>query len=163
MNPVRTVARDVPPAVGGNARIVRASRTTLRHRQHGGIRDAPSVTYSEGLAVGYRWYDQEKIEPLFPFGHGLSYTHFEYSGLTVASTSTGLEVTFTLRNTGKVRGSEVPQVYLGQERSLVAFTRVELDAGASRKITLSIGRRALSNWSIERHDWVSPKAPLGST
>lgn len=117
-------------------------------------RNAPVVTYSEGLAVGYRWYDQEKLEPLFPFGHGLSYTRFNYSGLNISNTRSGLEVTFTLRNTGKERGSEVPQVYLGHSRVLAAFRRVELNAGASCRITVQIGTRALSYWSTERHDWV---------
>ena len=125
--------------------------------------NAPIVTYSEGVAVGYRWYDQEELEPLFPFGHGLSYTSFEYSGLNIVATREGLEVTFTLRNTGAVRGSEAPQVYLGPPehptvpmppRSLAAFRREELNAGASRRITVQIGMRALSYWSSERHDWV---------
>ena len=125
--------------------------------------NAPSVTYSEGLAVGYRWYDQEKLQPLFPFGHGLSYTRFEYSALSI----TGHEVTFTLRNTGKVRGSEVPQVYVGSPHSLAAFRRVELDAGASSRITLQIGTRALSYWSTERHDWMmsegAPRIYVGAS
>lgn len=125
--------------------------------------NAPAVTYSEGLAVGYRWETQEKLEPLFPFGLGLSYTHFEYSGLIISSTHEGLEVKFTLRNTGAVRGSEVPQVYLGPPqnppapmppRSLAAFQRVELNAGASCTVTLRIDKRALSYWSSERHDWM---------
>jgi beta-glucosidase len=121
------------------------------------------VVYSEGLEVGYRWYDQEGIQPLFPFGHGLSYTHFEYSGLTVAPVRSDVDVTFTLSNTGTLGGSDVPQVYLGSPehppvpmppRSLVAFQRVELAAGASRTITLRIGKRAFSYWSNERRDWV---------
>jgi beta-glucosidase len=128
--------------------------------------NAPAVTYSEGLTVGYRWYDQQELQPLFPFGHGLSYTRFEYSGLVVTTMQSGLEVTFTLRNAGRVRGSEVPQVYLGPPehspvpmppRSLAAFRRVELDAGASCKVTVQIGTRALSYWSPERHDWVLAK------
>jgi beta-glucosidase len=116
------------------------------------IEDAPPAgeTYTEGIAVGYRWYDQQKLEPLFPFGHGLSYTSFEYSNLVVA----GQEVTFTLRNTGKTRGSEVPQLYLGPKRSLAAFRRVELAPGATCRITIHIDQRAFSYWSTEKHDWV---------
>ncbi len=125
--------------------------------------DAPVVTYSEGLAVGYRWYDQERLQPLFPFGYGLSYTKFEYSGLALKPTAAGLEATFTLRNTGRAHGSEVVQLYLGSPegspvpmppQSLAAFERVELAAGASRMITLRADERALSYWSIERHAWV---------
>jgi beta-glucosidase len=124
--------------------------------------NAPEVRYSEGLAVGYRWYDQEKIEPLFPFGFGLSYTRFEYSGLAVKPAADGLDVTFTVRNAGRVRGSEVAQVYLGAPerppvptppRALVAFARVELEAGASRPLTLRIPARAFSYWSVEKHGW----------
>lgn len=124
--------------------------------------NAPVVNYSEGFAVGYRWYDQEKLQPLFPFGHGLSYTRFEYSALAATSTPSGLTVTFTLRNTGGMRGSEVAQVYIGPAehspvplpiRSLAAFRRVELNAGAACRITLQIDKRALSYWSIERHSW----------
>jgi beta-glucosidase len=66
----------------------------------GTVPDAPPVTYSEGIAVGYRWYDQQQIEPLFPLGHGLSYTHFEYSGLVVRHVANGFDVIFTVRNIG---------------------------------------------------------------
>jgi beta-glucosidase len=120
------------------------------------------VTYSEGLAVGYRWYDQERLTPLFPFGHGLSYTRFEYLGLKLRRTGAGLQATFTVRNAGRVRGSEVAQLYLGPPegsggpmppKSLAAFERADLEAGAARTVTLQIGQRALSYWSTERHAW----------
>jgi len=125
--------------------------------------DAPAVTFSEGIAVGYRWYDQQNIEPLFPFGHGLSYTRFEYSNLTVEAATAGLDVSFTLRNAGRVAGAEVAQIYLGPAegapvrmamKSLAAFRRVELGAGQSRRVTLHVDARALEYWSVDRHDWV---------
>jgi len=97
--------------------------------------NAPLVTYSEGLAVGYRWLDQEGIEPLFAFGHGLSYTRFEYSGLTVTPRTSGADVTVTVRNVGPVRGSEVVQMYAGSPSILAAFQRIELAAGESRLVT----------------------------
>jgi beta-glucosidase len=116
--------------------------------------NAPDVVYSEGTAVGYRWYEREKIEPLFVFGHGLSYTSFEYSNLRLTRRDEGVDVTFTLRNTGGVRGAEAPQVYLGlPDFALAVFARMELDAGASRTITLCIEKRALSFWSTEEHGW----------
>jgi len=124
--------------------------------------NAPRVTFSEGIAVGYRWYDQERIQPLVPFGHGLSYTRFEYSNLTVKRDDDGVDVTFTLRNAGLRRGAEVAQVYLGPAdhaeppRSLVGFQRVELAPGRSRRVSIRIAARGLSYWSVERHDWVIP-------
>lgn len=115
--------------------------------------------YAEGIAVGYRGYDQRKIEPLYPFGHGLSYTRFEYSDLAV----TGEDVTVTVRNAGSRAGTEVVQVYLGPAanapvpmapRALAGFERVELEPGRSKRVTIRMGVRALSYWSVERHGWV---------
>jgi len=118
-------------------------------------RIASKANYSEGLAVGYRWLDQEGIEPLFAFGHGLSYTRFEYADLVLNGTG---KATFVVRNAGPVRGSEVVQLYLGPGRNLAAFQRIELAAGESRTVTLAIPPRAMSNWSVERHAWVHPSA-----
>jgi beta-glucosidase len=124
--------------------------------------NAPAVRYTEGLSVGYRWYDQERIEPLFPFGFGLSYTRFTYSNLLLKPGVKGLDVTFTVRNGGSVRGSEVVQVYLERParpavpmplRSLAAFETVELDPGASRTLTLRIAPRAFEYWTTDLHDW----------
>jgi len=104
------------------------------------------TTYSEGVNVGYRWFDKEKIDPLFAFGFGLSYSSFEYSGLKIdASPDGGLDVTVHIRNTSSVGSDEVPQVYLGKPgeipagvqfpvRSLVAFDRIHLAAGESKTV-----------------------------
>jgi beta-glucosidase len=124
-----------------------------------------AVTFTEGIAVGYRWYDQQNLEPLFPFGYGLSYTRFEYTDIGVRRAGEGLDVSFTLRNSGRRRGAEAPQVYVGAApaapvamapKSLAAFASVELDAGQSRRLTLHIDARALSYWSAETHAWVLP-------
>ncbi len=123
--------------------------------------DGPSGNvYEEGVAVGYRWYDQRKIEPLFPFGHGLSYTRFEYSDLAV----TGEDIAVTVRNARSRAGTEVVQVYLGPAanapvpmaaKALAGFERVELGPGRSKRVTIRISARALSYWSTERHGWVA--------
>ena len=108
------------------------------------------TTYSEGVNVGYRWFDKQNIEPLFAFGHGLSYTTFDYSGLKVAKSSDGgLDVNVQIKNTGTMDSDEVPQVYLGEPanipngvqfpvRALVAFDRVHLKAGETKSVTLHV-------------------------
>jgi beta-glucosidase len=125
------------------------------------------TTYSEGVNVGYRWFDKENIEPLFPFGHGLSYTTFEYSGLKVRKSSNGgLDVGLTIKNTGAMDSDEVPQVYLGAPsvipdgvqfpiRALAAFDRVHIPAGASRAVTLHVAPRQLQYWSTKDGKWVT--------
>ena len=124
------------------------------------------TTYSEGIFVGYRWFDQQQREPLYPFGYGLSYTHFEYSELRVKPAADGgLDVALQLRNAGSTGGDEVLQLYLGPpaqrapnaqfaERALGAFQRVHLAAGQVRQVTLHVKPRALSYWSTDRGQWV---------
>ncbi|MFI7316572.1 beta-glucosidase [Streptomyces venezuelae] len=119
--------------------------------------------YSEGILVGHRWYDAEGVRPLFPFGHGLSYTTFDYRDLSVRTVGRGLDVTFTVRNTGKRDGITVPQVYVGPSpdlameqarRVLGGYERVALGAGQRRRVTVHVDRRTLSAWDAERHGWV---------
>ncbi|HTU34073.1 MAG TPA: glycoside hydrolase family 3 C-terminal domain-containing protein [Candidatus Acidoferrum sp.] len=130
------------------------------------------TTYSEGIFVGYRWFDQQKLQPLFPFGFGLSYTRFAYSQMRVARASDGgLDVRFTLRNDGAVPGGEVPQVYLDAPqnppgdgaqfavRALGAFDRVHLAAGESRAVTLHVPLRALEYWSVAKSQWMLVTGP----
>ncbi|MBB5339092.1 beta-glucosidase family protein [Tunturiibacter gelidoferens] len=128
------------------------------------------TTYSEGVDVGYRWFDKEKIEPLFPFGFGLSYTTFEYSDLKVAKASDhGLDVSVRVKNTGTVAGDEVPQVYLDAPeqqpqgvqfapKTLAAFDRVTLAPGESKDVTMHVWPRALEYWSVAEKKWVRSDA-----
>ncbi|MGW7424131.1 beta-glucosidase [Streptomyces sp. NPDC054813] len=118
--------------------------------------------YSEGIHVGYRWYDAQGVRPLFPFGHGLSYTSFAYSDVHARWTRGGLEVTFNVRNTGRRTGVEVPQVYVGRSpdlrldqavRVLGGFRRMVLRAGERRRVTVRIAARTLSSWDARRHRW----------
>jgi len=128
--------------------------------------DGHSVNFSEGLLIGYRWYDSKKLAPLFPFGHGLSYTTFTYSNLSYAPDTAGLEISFTLKNSGKVAGAEAPQVYIGAPevpkgvqvvpQKLVAFDRVELAPGQEKRLTLHISKRELSYWSTKNGYWILP-------
>lgn len=129
------------------------------------------TTYSEGVNVGYRWFDKENIEPLFPFGYGLSYTAFEYSGLKVEKAADGgLDVSVDIRNTGNADSDEVPQVYLGAPgnvpqgvqfpvRALVAFDRVQIPAGSARTVSLHVPERQMEYWSTAEQKWVRPDGP----
>ena len=138
-----------------------------RHPVAGDVRRYPGVNgveeYSEGVHVGHRWYDAEDVRPLFPFGHGLSYTSFAYEDLGVERTGDGLEVVFTVRNTGRRDGVDIPQVYVGPspdlqidraERVLGGYQRLALKAGESRRVTVRVDERTLSSWNAERHGWV---------
>jgi beta-glucosidase len=128
------------------------------------------TTYSEGVDIGYRWFDREKIEPLFPFGFGLSYTAFDYSGLKVKKAGDGgLDVTVLVKNTGSVAGDEVPQVYLDAPaerpqgvqfavKTLAAFDRVALAAGESKVVRLHVAPRSLEYWSVAEKRWVRSDA-----
>jgi beta-glucosidase len=121
--------------------------------------------YDEGIDIGYRWFDRHGIEPLFPFGFGLSYTHFDYSRLRVRRTSDGgLEVECTVRNSGARPSDEVVQVYLGAPeappegamfavRSLADFARITLPPGATRRVHLHIAPERLRYWSVRDSAW----------
>ena len=114
--------------------------------------------YSEGVLVGYRYFDANRIQPLFPFGHGLSYTGFRYSNLT--PTAEGVE--FDLTNTGSAGGAEVAQVYIGMPSQpgvpqppaqLKGFRKVFLAAGQTTHIYMPMDSRAFSYWDVSSHAW----------
>jgi beta-glucosidase len=121
------------------------------------------VHYSEGLLMGYRHYDTRKVTPRLPFGHGLSYTRFEYSELEVTADGDGALVQFELRNAGERDGQEVVQVYLHDceaslerpEQELVAFRKVELAAGSSTSVELRLDRRAFSFYEPAQSAWLA--------
>jgi beta-glucosidase len=124
------------------------------------------VLYGEGLFVGYRYYDAKKLEPLFPFGHGLSYTTFEYGNIKLGSPqfteADGLDVSFDLRNTGRYSGKEAFQVYVRDIRSLLVrpekelkyFAKIELAPGESKIVTLHLDREAFWYFNPARDAWV---------
>jgi beta-glucosidase len=119
--------------------------------------------YSEGIDVGYRWYDAQGQPTLFPFGYGLSYTTFAYSRPHARQEHHGLTVRFTLTNTGRRAGDEVAQVYLGPSpdvhdaqqaaRSLAGYQKVHLDPGESRTVTVTVDERQLQHWDTTTHAW----------
>ncbi len=117
------------------------------------------VHYDEGLKVGYKWYDAEHKEPLFPFGFGLSYTTFAYSQLKV-QLGNSLQVSFTVKNTGQRAGAEIAQVYASlpaaagePPRRLVGYKKVELQAGESRRVELPVESLYLSIYDTASHGW----------
>ncbi|MBQ8989335.1 MAG: glycoside hydrolase family 3 C-terminal domain-containing protein [Prevotella sp.] len=123
--------------------------------------------YKEGIYVGYRWTDKQKIKPLFAFGHGLSYTTFKLGKLSADKTqiTTDDKITFTVNvtNTGKLAGAETVQLYISDKvasvdrpvKELKAFQKVYLQPGESRDVTLTIGRDALSFYDEATHAWVA--------
>ena len=123
--------------------------------------------FSEGIFVGYRYYDQHHQTPLFPFGYGLSYSTFALSRLTASATRDGgARATVTLRNTGHRAGSEVVQAYLRFPRSRRApptaqgIREVFLVPGASRVITLALPRSSFEYFSSQRNAWVTARGRL---
>lgn len=124
-----------------------------------------AVHYGEGIFVGYRHYDHRQIEPLFPFGHGLSYTTFEYIALEAparARIGEPVEVRLTVRNSGTRRGKETVQLYVHDRRAslarppreLKAFASVELEAGESRTLVFQLDERAFAFYHPDLHRWL---------
>ena len=119
------------------------------------------VTYSEGVFVGYRGYDRSQVKPLYPFGHGLTYTTFEYSDLKVTPAKGGCDVQITLTNTGAYDASEVVQVYVGEEnpsvprpvKELKAFKKAHLATGESQVLNFRLDNEAFAFYDVESHDW----------
>jgi beta-glucosidase len=128
-----------------------------------------TVTYTEGLLVGYRWFDTKKIEPLFPFGHGLSYTKFKYSKLKLTpdkdSKSAAVTVEFEIANTGAREGAEAAQVYVmpvkpSVERplkELKGFAKVSLKPGGKQTVSFRLDRDAFAFYDPQQKGWVAEK------
>jgi len=123
------------------------------------------VKYKEGIFMGYRWYEKNNIEPLYPFGFGLSYTKFEYSNLQVSKNkfreNEEITVTYTIKNIGNFAGAELAQLYIRDTDSkfprplkeLKGFEKVSLKPGESKKITLTLCKKDFSYWNPEIKTW----------
>jgi len=121
------------------------------------------AAYSEGLEIGYRWYDANNVTPLFPFGFGLSYTTFGYSNLTVSAVSPSgqVQIGFDLTNTGNLTGAEVPQLYLGfptaagePPKLLKGFQKITLSPGQTQHVTFNLDCEDLANWDPVARGWI---------
>lgn len=119
------------------------------------------VEYREGLFVGYRGYEKTGVKPLFPFGYGLSFTSFEYSGLEVAQDGEEFVVSFNIKNTGKMAGAEVAQVYVGDDdcylirpaKELKGFEKVYLKPGETKKVSVRLDDEAFRFFDPMEHKW----------
>jgi beta-glucosidase len=141
------------------------------------------VAYDEGLKVGYKWYDAENKPVLFPFGFGLSYTTFAYSGLSVSPAADSIKVTFTITNTGNRGGAEIAEVYASLPASaqeppkrLIGFTKVKLEPREKKTVSVDVDPKYLSIFDEQKDGWTlvpgdygimvggsSDKLPLKST
>ncbi|AJW62880.1 Thermostable beta-glucosidase B [Elizabethkingia miricola] len=126
-----------------------------------------NITYNEGIFVGYRWHDTKNIKPLFSFGHGLSYTTFEYGKVRADKTQLVQDgkITFTvsIKNTGKREGAEVAQLYISDLKSSVprpvkelkGFEKINLKPGEQKEVSFTIDKSALSFFDAATHQWVA--------
>jgi len=120
------------------------------------------VNYLDDIYVGYRYYDTYKVDPQFAFGHGLSYTSFQYSDLKIKPAGRNVAVSFTVRNSGKVAGAEVAQLYVGQpnallprpEKELKGFNKIYLKPGEQKTITLTLNEDAFRYFNDVSNQWV---------
>ena len=133
----------------------------LVNRKEGQELLSPIADYAEGIFVGYRWFEHKNEPVAYPFGHGLSYTTFDYSDLKVKHLDDGLQVTFQLKNTGKYDAEEVAQLYVGRPDSKVerpvkelkAFSRVSLKAGESGTVSLFVAKDKFRHWDEAIDGW----------
>lgn len=127
--------------------------------------EGDKVEYKEGIFVGYRYYDTKEVSPLFPFGYGLSYTQFDYLDISVDKKSLTdeetVDVHVTVKNTGKVAGKEVVQLYVSDleasvirpDKELKGFEKVALEPGEEKTITMPLDKRAFAYYNTELKDW----------
>jgi beta-glucosidase len=161
---------DIPTASGGMERYPGTINPTSNCTLETTLPTVPcpyyEETYSEGVMVGYRWYDRQRIIPAYPFGFGLSYARFKFSGLTIEPRTTSGEpsasVSMNVTNTGARSGWAVPELYVSlpslagvpqPPRQLKGFAKVSLAPGQSQRVTMQLDARAFSYWSDTANAW----------
>ena len=129
--------------------------------------NAKESLYTEGVFIGYRWFEQQNIKPTFAFGHGLSYSNFALTDIVLSASSItadeNITITAMVQNTGKVAGAEVVQLYLHDIESSVdrpakelkGFAKVYLAPGESKEVSISLNKRDLSFWDVNTNDWLA--------
>ena len=129
--------------------------------------DSIRQEYKEDILVGYRWYDTKKVQPLFPFGYGMSYTTFEYSKPVISAqtmnTDGSIDVSVKVKNTGKVAGKEIIQLYIGDEecsvlrpvKELKDFRKVQLLPNEEKEVKFTIKPEALQFFDDKQRTWVA--------
>ncbi len=123
------------------------------------------IEYQEGVFLGYRHFDRSKVQPLFAFGYGLSYTTFQYSGLSISPSSADLSapvnVSFNIKNNGPREGAEIAEIYVGDShasvprpvKELKGFAKLHLRSGETKRVTVSLDGRAFSFYDVEKNNW----------
>ena len=128
----------------------------------------PESVYSEGIFVGYRWFETKNVPVMYAFGHGLSYVDFEYGALTYKQKKDKIQVSFDIKNLGNMEADEVAQLYVKRidsqierpEKELEAFDRVTLKAGESKNVTLEFPISELAHWDNDTNQWVLEKGKI---
>jgi beta-glucosidase len=126
-----------------------------------GTADKDNVDYKEGVFVGYRYFDTRKVAPQFPFGFGLSYSRFSFSGLSMAQFAQGVHVSLDVKNVSKRLGSEVVQLYVAPSSSPVprpshelrGFQKITLDPGEVRRVSFDLDSHSFRHWDVTTHKW----------
>lgn len=160
------IARVLTGAVNPSGHLPATFPRSLDQLPHPGDPQPGDVVYSEGATVGYKWFDRQGLEPLFPFGHGLSYTTFGYGGLSVSRAGEGLVATFTVTNTGDRAGADAAQVYVSGDgweapQRLGGFAKVMLQPGESRQVSVAVDPRLLAVWDAANPGWSRTAATYG--
>jgi beta-glucosidase len=166
VNPSAKLPMTFPKSVSDlpHPKVVQPPKETVEADRQGWKRIAEGlpvfqVTYNEGVKVGYKWYDAENKPVLFPFGYGLSYTTYSYSNLKVTP-GKNPRVTFTVSNTGNRAGAEIAEVYASlpaaaaePPKRLVGWSKVNLNGGESKEVSVEIDPKYLSIFNVEQNGW----------